>query len=85
MDIYFPMGSAPDTTKELHVIDIDGNPVNVVWNTPQKEDIPDKGLTRWIVKEVFFPVGFRQGTLKTKTRTLIEIRLPQPPYSASGK
>jgi len=82
LEIYFPMGSAPEHESELQVLDNEGRAVEVHWPAPQRDDIPDKKQTRWIMHPVFFPPGFRQGTLKNKVRELAQIRLQQPPYNS---
>ena len=81
MEIIFPMGSAPDNTDEFNVKDDNGN-VTVYWSPPkiEKEDIPEKGITRWRLKEVFFPIGFRQGWIRQKDHELCYLKLPTLPY-----
>jgi hypothetical protein len=83
LEIYFPMGSAPEKISELHVFGDDGRDVGVIWPEPDREDLPDQGKTRWIIKEAFFPPGFRQGTLRNKARDLTQIRLPNPPFNSA--
>lgn len=83
LQLDFPMGSAPENTKELVVKDYEGHIVEVEWPQPdQREDIPDKRITRWVFKEVFFPLGFRQGELWNQNRELAAIKVPPPPYNA---
>jgi len=84
LEILFPMGSAPSTVRELQIEDDDGRIVDVYWsNNPDREDNEDKGVTRWVVREAFFPVEFRQGNLRNKVRVLTYIRMPPLPYNAS--
>jgi hypothetical protein len=75
MDIYFPMGSAPENAKELQMVAEDGRAIDAIWKVESKEDIPEKGLTKWMIRPVFFEIGFRAGTLKNKYRDLCFIRL----------
>ena len=75
MDIYFPMGSAPENAKELQMVSEDGRAVESNWTLASREDIPEKGLTKWMVRPAFFEIGFRAGMLKNKYRDLCFIRL----------
>jgi len=77
MEIIFPMGRAPENVNELQVVNELGELVEVNWTRPEtREDIPEKGVTRWVIKPVFFPIGFRKGTLKNKYSDLCVIQLP---------
>lgn len=82
LEIYFPMGGAPENTGEFIVVDDEGRPVQVEWSRPEREDQPDQGITRWLFKEVFFPIGFRRGAVRTKYRELFYLSLPPVPYNA---
>lgn len=82
MEIDFPMGSAPENTSELKVKGDEGQILDVIWPPPDsQEDIPDKGVTRWVFKEVYFPINFRQGALWNQYRELAYIKLPPVPYN----
>ncbi len=82
MEIIFPMGRAPQSKEELKIVDDDDRPVEVYWSTPpEREDNVDKGITRWFLREVFFPVEFRQGKLRNATSDLTYIRMPPVPYN----
>lgn len=74
MNIFFPMGSAPENVKELQMIAEDGRTVETNWKLESREDIPEKGLTKWVTR-AYFEIGFRAGTLKNKYRDLCFIRL----------
>ena len=77
MQIDFPMGSAPENTSELKVKSDEGKFLDVIWVGPEtKEDNPDKGISRWTFREVFFPMGFRQGALWNQYRELCYFKLP---------
>jgi hypothetical protein len=55
----------------------------VEWNKPEREDLPDQGVTRWLIKESFFPIDFRSGILRNKyNKDLGRIIVPQVPYNA---
>lgn len=84
LEILFPMGAAPDNLDEFNVKD-DNGPVTVYWtpNKLEKEDIPEKGITRWRLREVFFPIGFRQGWVRQKERELVYLKLPALPFNPS--
>lgn len=82
LEIYFPMGSAPEVVKELSIVDDDGRTVEAIWSTPDREDLPDKGVTRWAINELILPRGFRQGQLRNKVRELVFIRLEKPGFVA---
>ena len=67
--------------------------LEVYWSAPDKEDNPDKGISRWVFKakgegnpgnEVFFPIQFRQGALWNRNRELAFIRLPSVPFTPSN-
>lgn len=75
MEIFFPMGGAPenlgDLKSELMVVNDQGKPYDVIWGRPEsREDIPEKGQTRWLFKPAYFEIGFRGGMLKNKFRDL---------------
>jgi len=76
MELYFPMGSAPESTHDLEVTGDDGKPVEVNW-PPDTEatDLPSERTTKWILKDVYFPYGWRVGTLRNKYRDLCTIKL----------
>jgi hypothetical protein len=75
MEIFFPMGGAPENKNELTVTGEDGKPVTVNWQGPEsKEDIPEKGLTKWTIRG-YFEIMFRAGMLRNKYRDLCFIRL----------
>jgi hypothetical protein len=84
MEMLFPMGAAPDNCDDFNVKD-DNGPVTVYWqsNKLEKEDIPERGLTRWHFREVFFPIGFRQGWVRQKDRELVYLKLPTLPFNPS--
>ena len=75
MDIFFPMGGAPENVKELQVVGEDGHPIDANWKLESRDDIPEKGLTKWSIRPAFFEIGFRAGMLKNKYRDLCFIRL----------
>jgi len=83
LTIDFPMGGAPENTGELQVKDDEGRVLKeVYWGAPEsKEDIPDKGITRWVFREVYFPILFRQGALWNQNRELTYIKLPPVPFN----
>jgi len=57
------------------VVGEDGKNVTVNWQGPEtKEDIPEKGLTRWVIRG-YFEIMFRAGTLRNKYRDLCFFRL----------
>lgn len=66
MIIDFPMGRAPDNPSELKIKDTTGRPVDVAWSQPDKADNDDQQITRWTFREVFLPIGFREGMLANK-------------------
>ena len=83
LQVDFPMGSAPENTSELKFKSDEGQVLDVFWPPPEsRDDIPDKGVTRWVFREVFFPIGFRQGALWNQYRELYYIKLPPVPYNA---
>jgi hypothetical protein len=75
MIIEFPMGRAPDNASELKVKDVTGKPVEVAWSQPDKADNDDQQITRWTFREVFLPIGFREGMLANQYTDLYPIRL----------
>lgn len=83
MEIYFPMDAAPENAEALNVIDENNQPVEVYWSPVDKEDLPDQRLTRWHFREAYFPMGFRQGTLREKTKELTYFKVPQVPYNVT--
>jgi hypothetical protein len=83
LEIYFPMGAAPENTEALNVIDENNQSVEVLWSPVEKEDLPDQALTRWHVREAYFPMGFRQGTLREKSKELTYFKVPQVPYNVT--
>jgi hypothetical protein len=83
LEVHFPMGGAPENVSELQVVDDTGKPIQVEWNKPEREDLPDQGVTRWLIKESFFPIDFRSGILRNKyNKDLGRIIVPQVPYNA---
>ncbi|HEY3323899.1 MAG TPA: hypothetical protein VGP72_25835 [Planctomycetota bacterium] len=84
IEVFFPMGGAPETHKELYFTDADGKKLDVAWASPDREDIPDRSLTRWYFKEVYFPIGFRQGRLHNKYRDLGPIWLSNVTQAAQN-
>ncbi|MCY3022178.1 MAG: hypothetical protein NTW87_24465 [Planctomycetota bacterium] len=82
LEIVFPMGSAPDSIKDLQVVDVEGHPVPVDWTRQETEDNPEQRITRWTIREAFFPLGFRRGVLKSKYRDLGDICVQQVPLNA---
>jgi hypothetical protein len=84
MDIFFPMGSAPENVTDLNVTDDSNQQLEVIWTPAEKEDLPDQALTRWHIREAYFPFGFRQGTLREKTKDLTYFKVPQVPYNVGG-
>lgn len=76
LELFFPMGSAPDTENELQMWDsANKERLEVFWQDISKEDIEDQGVTRWYIKELFLPYKFREGVLKTRVRELVKIQL----------
>jgi len=76
LEILFPMGRAPENHKELFVVSESGAPIEVNWTRPEtREDIPEKGITRWVIKPAFFPIGFRKGILRNKYSDLCTIEI----------
>ena len=77
MEIIFPMGGAPENLQELEVRSDDGQSVAEFPPAYESEsgDQPEKGVTRWVLKDVYFPMGFRQGKLRNKYRELCNIML----------
>ena len=84
MEIYFPMGAAPEGVNDLNVTDDNNQELDVTWTPAEKEDLPDQALTRWHIREAYFPFGFRQGTLREKTKELTYFKVPQVPYNVPG-
>ena len=82
IELYFPMGSAPDTPRELHLTDDNGQEQEVFWGQYEAADLPDQRVTRWVITDATFPLEFRQGLLKTKSRDLCRIRLSPYPLNA---
>ena len=82
MIIDFPMGGAPENISELQFKDDEGRVLKTVsWGMRESaEDIPDKGITRWVYREVFFPIEFRQGGLWNQNRELAYFKLPPAPF-----
>ena len=83
MIIEFPMGGAPENTGELQFKEEgrEGRVVKVEWGALEsKEDDPNKGVSRWVFKEVFFPIEFKQGGLWNQNRELAYIKLPPAPF-----
>ena len=83
LDIFFPMGAAPENTEALNVTDDSNQQIEVFWSPAEKEDLPDQALTRWHIREAFFPIGFRQGTLREKSKDLTYFKVPQVPYNVT--
>ena len=81
MDVFFPMGSEPDSPNELEVRDDGGHVLDVYWDRPEIQTDEDKRLTRWRFKYAFFPYGFRKGVLRDKARDLYYLKLPPVPYN----
>lgn len=75
MSIDFPMGSAPDSSADLRFKDAGGKEIEVLWSQPDKNDNDEKQTTRWTFREVYLPIGFREGMLCSKYRDLKWIRL----------
>jgi len=75
MSIDFPMGSAPDSSADLKFKDGNSKELEVVWSQPDKIDNDEKQVTRWTFREVYLPIGFREGMLCSKYRDLKWIRL----------
>ena len=85
MEIYFPMGAAPEHIEDLNVIDESNQQIEVLWKEPiEKEDLPEQALTRWRIREAYFPMGFRQGTLREKQKELQYFKVPQVPFNVGG-
>jgi hypothetical protein len=80
LEIFFPMGSAPERLEELKVLDEEGRTVDVYFSPPDREDLPDTGVTRWEIKEAIFPHNFRKGQLHNAVRQLTVFWFPEPPY-----
>ena len=83
LEIYFPMGAAPENIEALNVTDDSNQQIEVFWSPVEKEDLPDQALTRWHVREAYFPIGFRQGTLREKTKDLTYFKVPQVPFNVT--
>ncbi len=83
LEIFFPMGAAPENTDALNVTDDSNQPIEVFWSPVEKEDLPDQALTRWHIHEAYFPIGFRQGTLREKTKDLTYFKVPQVPFNVT--
>ena len=85
MEILFPMGSKlPDHVQDLNVLDNENQPIEVLWKEPiDKEDIDDQKVTRWHIREAFFPLRFRQGTLRDKDKELAFIKVTKVSNSSS--
>lgn len=78
LEIRFPMGRAPGGLSELEVTGDDGQAVPVSWPPtidPESGDLPEKAITRWVIKEAYFPIGFKQGKLRNKYGDLCVFRL----------
>lgn len=75
LSIDFPMGSAPDASGDLKFKDINGKEIEVLWSEPDKVDNDEKQITRWTFREVYLPIGFREGMLCSKYRDLKWMRL----------
>jgi hypothetical protein len=76
MEIFFPMGGAPERIDDLNVLDDSNQTVEVIWKEPiEKEDLPDQRQTRWHIREAFFPIRFRKGTLRKKDEELAYIKV----------
>ena len=69
------MGRAPDNPSALVVKDNTGRPVEVAWTQPDKVDNDDAQISRWTFREVYFPIGFREGMLANQYTDLYPIRL----------
>lgn len=84
LELYFPMGGAPESPKDIEVVGDEGRVIQADWSRPEREDLPDQGVTRWVIKEIFLPLGFRQGLLRTTkyNKELCYIKLPPVPYNA---
>jgi hypothetical protein len=63
MVVEFPMGRAPDGPADLRVKDGNGKELEVTWSMPEKQTDEDKQIDRWTFREVYFPIGFREGML----------------------
>jgi hypothetical protein len=85
LEIIFPINGAPEKKEELAVVGDDGKPVRVEWTKPDKQDDFDKGTTRWVLRESFFPIDFRSGMLRNQYKDLGYIRVPQVPYNSESK
>ena len=82
MEILFPMGGAPENTAELIVRGDDGRTIEVNWGTDiVREDMPDQSVTRWLIKDAYFPSGFRHGMLCNKVRDLYYFKLQPFPLN----
>lgn len=77
MSIDFPMGSAPDSSADLKFKDANGKELEVLWSQPDKNDNDEKQTTRWTFREVYLPIGFREGMLCSKYRDLKWLRLSE--------
>lgn len=76
LEILFPMGGAPENVGELTVHDDEGRVVDINWGSRiEREDLPDQKITRWVIKEAFFPSGFRHGMLCNKVKDLVYLKL----------
>lgn len=78
MEITFPYGAAPDSIAELGVRDDSEAVVDVYWGQaePEKNDIEAKSITKWIIREAFFPIDFKQGKLVGKNGYLCYFKMP---------
>jgi hypothetical protein len=84
MEIIFPYGAAPEINN-LRVRNEDGSDARVVWGSsqhpPDHRDIEDLSQTKFIFKEAFFPIDFKQGELLDGDRHLYTIKMPKLPYN----
>ncbi|MEI6232621.1 MAG: hypothetical protein WCT04_06190 [Planctomycetota bacterium] len=78
MEITFPYGNTPDNLDDLVVRDDNEAVVDVNWGRtqPEKNDIEDRNITKWIFREAFFPIDFKQGKLYGKNKYLCYFRMP---------
>ncbi len=85
MEITFPYGGAPDSVAELGVRDDNEGVVDVYWGQaePEKNDIEARSITKWIFREAFFPIDFKQGKLVGKNGYLCYFKMP--PVAPSPK
>jgi hypothetical protein len=87
LEIAFPYGSAPDSIADLTVRADDGTTVDINWGSREveKHDVEDRSMTKFIAREAFFPIDFKQGMLRNKNRDLVYFKMPKLPFNPPSR